>query len=227
MHAYPVRSRFLPICVACLASLLAACSQETPAPPLDAAVDAAGDDAKAPPVTDLRQPAADSPPAPQMAAATVESTDAAVTATLEWDALIPADFRPETLLADLDLDNISDDDPGAQAAMDKIQALWEQAPVREELDGRTVRLPGFVVPLEADADETTGFLLVPYYGACIHVPPPPANQTVYVVTEPGEGAGTELFEVVWVTGTMSVKRIDNDIAEAGYTLYATDVAPYE
>lgn len=84
-----------------------------------------------------------------------------------------------------------------------------------------------MVPVEADGNETTGFLLVPYYGACVHVPPPPANQTVYVVTERGKGAKPELFDVIWVTGTMSVKRIDNDIAEAGYTLYATDVAPYE
>jgi len=84
-----------------------------------------------------------------------------------------------------------------------------------------------VVPVEADAKETTRFLLVPYYGACIHVPPPPANQTVYVITEAGKGTRPELFDVVWVTGTMSVKRIENDVAEAGYTLYASRIEPYE
>ena len=47
------------------------------------------------------------------------------------------------------------------------------------------------------------------------------------MTEPGQGTAPELFDVVWVTGMMSVKRIDNEIAEAGYTIYATDIAPYE
>lgn len=146
---------------------------------------------------------------------------------IEWDELIPADYQPAKLLEGLNLDELSDDDPRAIEAMDKLRALWDQAPVREDLDGREIKLPGFIVPVEADADETTGFLLVPYYGACIHVPPPPANQTVYVITEAGRGTRPELFDVVWVTGTMSVKRIENDIAEAGYTLYASHVQPYE
>lgn len=147
---------------------------------------------------------------------------------LEWDALIPDDYRPDKLMAEYGIDDsLSDDDPRAAELMDKLRELWDQAPVREDLDGQQIKLPGFIVPVEADAEETTGFLLVPYYGACIHVPPPPANQTVYVVTEAGKGTAPELFDVIWVTGTMSVNRIENDIAEAGYTLYATDIAPYE
>ena len=146
---------------------------------------------------------------------------------IEWDALIPDDYRPDKLMADYDLDAISDDDPRAGELMEKLRDLWDQAPVREDLDGRQVKLPGFLVPVEADENETTGFLLVPYYGACIHVPPPPANQTVYVVTEAGQGTKPELFDVIWVTGTMSVNRIENDIAEAGYTLYASNIEPYE
>lgn len=146
---------------------------------------------------------------------------------IEWDALIPDDYRPDKLMAEFDIDALSDDDPRAAELMARLKALWDEAPVREELDGNAVKLPGFVVPVEGDEKETTGFLLVPYYGACIHVPPPPANQTVYVLTEKGKGAPPGLFDVVWVTGTMSVQRISNDIAEAGYTLYASDVAPYE
>ena len=111
--------------------------------------------------------------------------------------------------------------------MAKLRELWDQAPVRDDLEGATIKLPGFVVPVEGDAEQTTSFLLVPYYGACVHVPPPPANQTVYVLTQPGKGTRPGLFDVVWVTGTMSVKRTENDIAEAGYTLYATDITAYE
>lgn len=45
--------------------------------------------------------------------------------------------------------------------------------VNKKLDNQDVRIPGFVVPLEGDAKKITAFLLVPYFGACIHVPPPP------------------------------------------------------
>jgi hypothetical protein len=161
------------------------------------------------------------------AAATPEPGQDGGVREIEWDALIPEDYRPDKLMAEFDIDALSDDDPRAAELMARLKALWDEAPVREELDGNAVRLPGFVVPVEGDQNETTGFLLVPYYGACIHVPPPPANQTVYVLTEKGKGAPPGLFDVVWVTGTMSVQRIANDIAEAGYTIYASDVVPYE
>ena len=146
---------------------------------------------------------------------------------IDWDALIPDDYSPEKLLAEYQPENMEDDDPRAAELMEKLRKLWDEAPVRPELDGQAVKLPGFTVPLEGDSQETSSFLLVPYYGACIHVPPPPANQTVFVLTEPGKGTKLGEFDVVWVTGTMSVKRMDNDMAEAGYTLYATEIAPYE
>lgn len=208
---------------AALSLLASGCAEETPQ-------DSAGSpppsgDASQQPVDDLRSPGAGDREAPR---AIVEGTAAdPATAEMEWDALIPDDYRPDKLMEGFDLDDLSDDDPRAEELMAKLQALWDEAPVREDLDGRTVKLPGFVVPVEADAEETTGFLLVPYYGACIHVPPPPANQTVYVITETGKGTAPGLFDVVWVSGTMSVKRIENDIAEAGYTLYATQIEPYE
>jgi len=69
--------------------------------------------------------------------------------------------------------------------------------------------------------------LVPYYGACIHVPPPPANQTVYVNAEPGRGTRPKLFDVVWVTGTLRVERVESELAAAGYALEAIKVEPYD
>ena len=146
---------------------------------------------------------------------------------IDWDSLIPDDYSPEKLLAEYQPESMDDDDPRAAELMEKLRKLWDEAPVRAELDGKVVKLPGFAVPLEGDSQETSSFLLVPYYGACIHVPPPPANQTVFVLTEPGKGSRLGEFDVVWVTGTMSVKRIENDMAEAGYTLYATEIVPYE
>ena len=146
---------------------------------------------------------------------------------LEWDALVPQDWRPDTLLEEYDADQLADDDPRAEELMEKLKAMWDAAPVVPELDGRRVRLPGFVVPLEAEPGTIAEFLLVPYYGACIHVPPPPANQTVYVVTAAGQAYEGGLFDTVWVTGTLRVEAVSSDLAEAGYRLVDARVEPYE
>jgi hypothetical protein len=149
---------------------------------------------------------------------------------IDWDRLIPVDWQPETLLEGFDLDaldGIDDDDPRAVELMDKLTQLWADAPVVQELDGLKVRLPGFVVPLEMDAKTMSEFLLVPYYGACIHVPPPPANQTIHVVAPEGREYVGELFDTVWVTGTLRVVRSSSDLAEAGYRIDVTEIEPYE
>lgn len=147
---------------------------------------------------------------------------------IDWEALIPEDWRPETLMGDVDdIDDLSDDDPRAKQLLDKLKALWAEAPVVPALEGQRVKLPGFVVPLEMDATKIDQFLLVPYYGACIHVPPPPANQTVHVVTRAGKAFEGQLFDVVWVTGTMRVERMSSDLAEAGYRMDDASVVPYE
>ena len=146
---------------------------------------------------------------------------------IEWNALIPEDWQPEVLMGDYDADNLSDDDPRAQQLLNKLKTLWNEAPVVPTLEGRRVKLPGFVVPLELDANKIDQFLLVPYYGACIHVPPPPANQTVHVVTHKDETFEGRLFDVVWVTGTMRLERLSSDLAEAGYRLEEARVAPYD
>lgn len=201
--------------------LLSGCSEQTAQAP-QVETQEAPPAPTAPGVSDLR-----ARPVAEAARETNEPAAAGDGGEMEWDALIPDDYRPDKLMSEFQIEDMSDDDPRASEFMAKLKELWDKAPVRQDLDGVEIRLPGFVVPVEADADETTGFLLVPYYGACVHVPPPPANQTVYVITEAGKGTRPELFDVIWVTGTMSIKRIENDVAEAGYTLYATQIEPYE
>lgn len=219
-----ISRRLLPILLTSFT--LAACSESEA--PNDMNTQAAVPEPPA--VTDLRKPTTSPDTAPsddKTEAPIAQAADAKSSNEIEWDALIPDEFQPEKLMQEFDLDQISDDDPRADEFMAKLKDLWDKAPVREDLDGKIVKIPGFVVPVEGNDKETTGFLLVPYYGACIHVPPPPANQTIYVVTEAGKGTKPGLFDVIWVSGTMSVQRIENDIAEAGYTLYATDIQPYE
>jgi len=152
-------------------------------------------------------------------------------AELDWDALIPEDWRPEKLLEGLStdgtsLDDISDDDPRAVPIMQKLMELWQQAPVVDALEGTRVKLPGFVVPLQFDLNDVSEFLLVPYYGACIHVPPPPANQTVHVVLPKGDAYNGGVFDTVWVTGILKIERFSSEMADAGYRLEAFEIAPY-
>ena len=92
--------------------------------------------------------------------------------------------------------------------------------------GQRVRLPGYVVPLDFDGSKVTGFLLVPYMGACIHVPPPPPNQIVYVHTkEPIEV--DEIFEAVWATGRFEASLMSTGLAQVGYRIVDATVGPYE
>lgn len=96
----------------------------------------------------------------------------------------------------------------------------------EELDGQRVRLGGYILPFDYfSGGRVTRFLLVPYVGACIHVPPPPPNQLVYVETsEPVEVAG--LWDPVYAEGILRVQRHDTDLAAVAYTLELESITPY-
>jgi hypothetical protein len=157
----------------------------------------------------------------------LDELDASSARELEWEALIPQDWRPETLFDEADIEALDDADPRAQDLLDKLKRLWDEAPVVTELAGQRVRLPGFVVPLEMDATSIEQFLLVPYFGACIHVPPPPANQIVHVVMRDDTAFDGELFDTVWVTGTMNVERLSHELGDAGYRLDDASVTPYD
>lgn len=94
------------------------------------------------------------------------------------------------------------------------------------MNGKKIRLPGFVVPLEGDSETITQFFLVPFFGACIHVPPPPTNQIVYV-NYPKGAKVDDLWDAVWVAGTLNTVSASNDIADAAYSLEGVSVEPYD
>jgi hypothetical protein len=60
-------------------------------------------------------------------------------------------------------------------AMQAMRDIWDKAPTNPAVEGMKARLPGYVVPLDTQPAGIKEFLLVPYFGACIHSPPPPAN----------------------------------------------------
>jgi hypothetical protein len=92
-----------------------------------------------------------------------------------WEDLVPKEWDPTKRFRDLKLDTLNDSDPRVLQLMRDMRATWDNAPTNSRLDGIAVRLPGYVVPLEAVKGDIKEFLLVPYFGACIHTPPPPAN----------------------------------------------------
>jgi hypothetical protein len=97
--------------------------------------------------------------------------------------------------------------------------------ITREYDGQRIRIPGYVVPLDFDGTGVTSFLLVPYVGACIHVPPPPPNQLIFVTTEKPY-AFRGLFEPVYVTGIMGTEATATQLAEVGYAIAADRIEPY-
>nr|WP_189657061.1 DUF3299 domain-containing protein [Pseudomonas sp. BW16M2] len=146
---------------------------------------------------------------------------------LDWPALIPegAPVIPPQLTPLHDLSQISDALSAEAAPAARQQA--PNAPVVKTLDGQQVKIPGYIVPLEVSEEgRTTEFLLVPYYGACIHVPPPPSNQIVHIFSEMGVRI-EDLYQPYWIEGTMQVKASSSELADAGYQMEAEKIYAYE
>ncbi len=135
---------------------------------------------------------------------------------LQWNDLLPEGEMviPRSLqsLIDHDGPDLSSQQPASSG-------------VRTDWNGRIVRLPGFIVPIDFEGTAVTAFILVPFVGACIHVPPPPANQLVFVTTEePYESKG--LYAPVNVTGMFGVSAISTHLAQIGYALSAEKIEPF-
>ncbi|MEN9369104.1 MAG: hypothetical protein RL489_3462 [Pseudomonadota bacterium] len=159
-------------------------------------------------------------------AAAAKPAKAAPVRQLKWEEMVPAGWDPAARLRNRgDLSRIQDGDPKADALLREVREIWDAAPTRPELDGQKVRLPGYLVPLEGQAGEWKEFLLVPYFGACIHSPPPPANQIVHVKAAiPAKGLRS--MDTVWITGTLRTERRDTDMGVSGYTVDGAVVEKY-
>ena len=146
---------------------------------------------------------------------------------MDWDVLIPKDWEPLRDFKSLNFNGMSDSDPRAIAALRKLQKAWKNAPLNPAIQNEKIVISGFIVPLDSsDSSTIEEFLLVPYFGACIHVPPPPSNQVIHVVpAQPLKGF--QMMDPVTVTGDLSPSRIDTPYGSAGYEMQAKTVAPYE
>ncbi|MFV0574608.1 MAG: DUF3299 domain-containing protein [Vibrio sp.] len=128
--------------------------------------------------------------------------------TLKWIDLIPEGDRHKMDFQAIPVVNHSANIPIKQSML---------GAVRNDLNGHTVKIPGFIIPLEGDENTVTEFLLVPYFGACIHVPPPPPNQIIYVKSPKGTQM-KKLWDVVYVVGTLKTESVSVDLASTGYVI---------
>jgi hypothetical protein len=155
--------------------------------------------------------------------------------TIEWINLMPKDdldalLNPPDYLADIQDGSIEDQMESqiknaiSAANDDRYQQALVSANVVPEMDNQAIKIPGFIVPLEFNEDETvTQFFLVPYFGACIHQPPPPPNQIIFVNYPKGLTLES-LYDPFWISGILSTSVIQNDMATAAYTM---EVQHYE
>jgi len=158
---------------------------------------------------------------------------------IEWLDLMPADdldalWNPPQWLGDID-EGSEFDDVAAIASSDRVQSEQEQryfaaltsARVRPEFDGQKVRIPGFVVPLEFDEQRrVTELFLVPFFGACLHYPPPPPNQIIYVKHPQGLDL-SNLWDPYWAEGTIQLEMVSNELGDAAYSLVEVNLYPYD
>ena len=144
---------------------------------------------------------------------------------IKWEALVPKDWDPAKRFKSMNLGVLDDRDPRVVRAMRELRETYDNAPTISQLDGMQIKLPGYVVPLEEVKGEVKEFLLVPYFGACIHTPPPPANQIIHVtVTKPLKGLRS--MDTVWVSGTLKTARIDSSMGTSGYRLTTAALERY-
>lgn len=163
---------------------------------------------------------------------------------LDWlDLLTPADRNAMENLPAIDHSISPERKPDAKANKaaqftrdiknEKVRKRWDTVlnatTVRPELNGVKIRIAGFMVPLETNAQgKVSEFFLVPYQGACIHVPPPPPNQLIYVKYAKGFAFNEQdYYEGFWVEGTLHTELIRNKMASAAYTMTGDAVRIYQ
>ena len=169
---------------------------------------------------------------------TLNPTQAANYEEIDWVALMPEDDLSALLNRTEFLNDIADgsaadsvDDFASKQLEDEQAQRYQQALVStrviEAFDGKAIRIPGFIVPLEQnDEQKATAFFVVPYFGACLHMPPPPPNQILYV--EYKEGIAVEnLYDPYWFEGTVKIDNHESALGTSAYSLVLDSFALYE
>lgn len=137
---------------------------------------------------------------------------------ITWDDLIPPGVPYPQIVGEGQMDEQND----------SWRPLFDMNASRLNpvLNGEYVKIPGYIIPIDLSKKGVTSFVLVPYVGACIHTPPPPPNQLIFVTTET-PWSRDSLWDPVWVTGRMRHERQSTEVADTGYMLTADAMETYE
>ncbi|MDP3330634.1 MAG: DUF3299 domain-containing protein [Methylococcaceae bacterium] len=154
---------------------------------------------------------------------------------LNWDELTPADWDPLKPLKGLNLDKLEDSDPRARDALIAVGEAWKNAPIIPALNGQRVKIAGFVVPLDINKKKVKEFLLVPYFGACIHVPPPPSNQVVHAFNAKIDNkqenevlkSAALIQGPITIIGILETVSSNTSMGSAGYKIQVETIEPYK
>jgi len=144
-------------------------------------------------------------------------------------AAVPADARGDSVLAEIER---------AIAAGDPVTLDWkamaalnyktgEMPEALRKLNGVVVRIPGYMVPLEDMETRVTEFLLVPYFGACIHTPPPPPNQMAHVLMQRNSAVEVNLWDPIWIVGKLTIESVESPYGIVGFQVTGERILPYD
>lgn len=156
--------------------------------------------------------------------------------TLEWIDLMPSDdldalLNPPDYISEVVEDSIEDKPASMlkstiKQPADRYQQALVSARVRPELNGLDIRIAAYLVPLDFNEKrEATSFFAVPFFGACIHVPPPPPNQIILVQSEQGVRID-DMYTPYWLTGELATELQENDMAESAYSMTLQGIEMY-
>ena len=152
------------------------------------------------------------------ALATPKTALAATPKEITWDDLLPAGVPYSEIIGEGELDEVND----------TWNPIYDEnaTKLNESLDGSYIKMPGFIIPFDIGVKGVTEFMLVPYMGACIHMPPPPANQLV-MVNAKTPWPSDDLWNPVWVIGMMRMQLQTTDLGQTGYAIVADQMEVYE
>jgi hypothetical protein len=146
---------------------------------------------------------------------------------VEWDELMPEGWRKKVILELTRMrryGSLTDGDPRADEAYARLKKTWDAAPPTKTYIGKPIRIAGYVVPLDAERMQSSEFLLVPYFGACIHSPPPPANQIILI--KPPKGSRFRTMDAIWVEGILTEGKTSSEVGTSTYVLTADKIMLY-
>lgn len=136
---------------------------------------------------------------------------------ITWEELLPPGLPYSEIIGEGEMDELND----------TWRPIFDEnaTKLNPKFDGAYIKMPGYIIPIDLSTDGVKSFVLVPYVGACIHTPPPPPNQLVFVTTDT-PWPSDDLWEAVWVTGHIQHEIQSTEVAETGYVLKADAMEVY-